>query len=93
MQGDQPSEMCSGDSDQLTSTQILIIITVIIALFITIAALYKLYMHVRMRKEIKGEVDKTLEQYYRYISTFEGDDGKSGKSKKQKKFKKLNEEM
>lgn len=50
-------------------------------------------MHVRMRKEIKGEVDKTLEQYYRYISTFEGDDGKSGKSKKQKKFKKLNEEM
>lgn len=95
MQGDSPSQMCSSGSDQLNSTQILIILLVIIAVFVTLAALYRLYMHVRMRKEIKGEVDKTLEQYYRYISTFEGEGGKTGagKSKHKPKSKQLNEEM
>jgi hypothetical protein len=43
--------------------------------FIAVAALYRLYIHISMRKEIKSEVDKTLEQYYRYIETFQGADG------------------
>lgn len=35
--------------------------------FVGVAALYRLYIYISMRREIKGEVDKTLEQYYRYI--------------------------
>lgn len=64
----------------------LIILAVMLALFIAVGTLYRLYMHIRMRREIKGEVDKTLEQYYRYIETFEEDN--SGNRKKNKKEKK-----
>lgn len=96
MQGENPSYLCTPSTEQLSSTHILIILSVMIAIFIAIAALYRLYMHVRMRKEIKGEVDKTLEQYYRYIATFEGENGSIGPSKKSKskqKARELNEEL
>lgn len=96
MEGENPSYLCVSGSDQLSTSHILIIILVILAIFVAIAALYRLYMHVRMRREIKGEVDKTLEQYYRYIATFEGENGSIGSSKKskgQKKARELNEEL
>jgi predicted Holliday junction resolvase-like endonuclease len=60
----------------------LIIVSVIVVVFIAVAALYRLYIHISMRKEIKSEVDKTLEQYYRYIETFQSADGDMGKKSK-----------
>jgi hypothetical protein len=68
MQADSPSAPCKA-AHSLTTSQILVLVGVLGASFIGIAALYRLYMHMRMRKEIKSEVDRTLEQYYRYIET------------------------
>lgn len=56
--------------------QVFVILSVMILVFITIAALYRLYIHLKMKTEIKSEVDRTLEQYYRYIDTFQETDGK-----------------
>jgi len=69
MQGDQPSEICRS-GNRLSTGHIAIIVGVMLVVFVGIMGLYKVYMHVRMRKEIKSEVDKTLEQYYRYMETF-----------------------
>jgi hypothetical protein len=51
-------------------------------IFVAIAAGYRFYMHIRMKKEIKSEVDKTLEQYYRYMDTFQGKNGQVVDSRK-----------
>jgi hypothetical protein len=67
-----------------------------ILIFITIAALYRLYIHLKMKTEIKSEVDRTLEQYYRYIDTFQETDGKKmGKKdvKPRENARRLNDEL
>jgi hypothetical protein len=53
MEGDSPTQFCIVSEDQFSSAQVLIILAVIVALFISVAALYRLYMHIRMRREIK----------------------------------------
>lgn len=63
-------------SHTLSTMQVFVILSVMILVFITIAALYRLYIHLKMKTEIKSEVDRTLEQYYRYIDTFQETDGK-----------------
>ena len=54
IEGSQPSSFCYVDTNQLTTSHVLIIIFVILAVFLGVAALYRVYMHLRMRKEIKG---------------------------------------
>ena len=93
MEGENPTPLCAQASDQLSTSHMLIILAVIVVLFVAVAALYRFYMHIRMRKEIKGEVDKTLEQYYRYIETFEEDGRTKKKVVHSHKSKHLNEEM
>lgn len=93
MEGENPTALCPQTSDQLSTSHMLIILAVIVVLFVAVAALYRFYMHIRMRKEIKGEVDKTLEQYYRYIETFEEDGRTKKKVVHNHKSKQLNEEM
>jgi len=95
MEGDQPSPFCYVNTSQISLFHILIIIFVVLAVFLAIAALYRLYMSLRMKKEIKGEVNKTLEQYYRYIETFEENSDQPGtkRSKSQLKSRPLNESL
>lgn len=69
IQGDTSSGPCSSKHN-LSTSQVLIIVSIILIVFIGVAAVYRLYIHISMRREIKTEVDKTLEQYYRYIETF-----------------------
>ena len=83
MEGSNPSSFCQPPQKQLTTTHIIVVLTVVLALFVLVALLYRLFMHFRMKREIKTEVSKTLEQYYRYIETFQEDkDVSAGKSKK-----------
>lgn len=49
------------------------------------AGVYRLYIKMKMKTQIKTEVDKTLEQYYRYIETFEGNNGEIADLNKKKK--------
>ena len=100
MEGDGASGECRVAVNGLSTTQVLVIVCVILAMFVGVAALYRLYIHIRMRTEIKTEVEKTLEQYYRYIETFEGQNGEVGtgvgkkdNKKKKEKYRQLNEEM
>ena len=74
LQGEQQSGPCKS-KHRLSSLQMLTIVGVLFVIFVAVAAIYRLYIYIRMRREIKGEVDKTLEQYYRYIETFQGADG------------------
>jgi hypothetical protein len=64
-----------------------------IVIFVTIAALYRLYIHLKMKTEIKSEVDRTLEQYYRYIDTFQETEGKRTIKKDVKPARRLNDEL
>ena len=91
MEGDKPSQFCYVDIE-VPLFHIIVIIAVVLAVFIIIAALYRLYMSLRMKKEIKGEVNKTLEQYYRYIETFEENSDNPGQKrpKSQHKSRPLN---
>lgn len=50
MQGENPTEFCYIKTNQLSTVQVLIIIAVILALFVAVGVLYRLYMHIRMRK-------------------------------------------
>jgi len=54
MQGDAPTSYCLVQVNQLSTKQVLIILAVIMALFVAVGTLYRLYMHIRMRREIKG---------------------------------------
>lgn len=85
IQGDTEGGPCSSKRN-LSTSQILIIVSIILVVFIGVGAVYRLYIHISMRREIKTEVDKTLEQYYRYIETFQGADGEIS-SKKHKPLK------
>lgn len=57
---------------------------VVVSVFVAIAALYRLYISIRMRSEIKSEVDRTLEQYYKYMDAFQDDSSISDKKSKPK---------
>lgn len=97
LQGGKGSGVCGGSS-QLSTVQVLIILSIMFVVFVGVAALYRLYIYFRMRGEIKGEVDKTLEQYYRYIDTFQeggrGERGESGEREQgRKKARQLTDEL
>ena len=54
--------------------QIFLIFGLVIIVLVLIMVGYRFFVHYRMKKEMKGDVDKTLQQYYRYMETFEEDD-------------------
>ena len=59
MQGNSQSSTCKS-KHSLSTSHTFIIILVLGVIFVTIAAAYRMYMHFRMKTEIKSEVDKTL---------------------------------
>jgi hypothetical protein len=84
------------ENHSLSTMQVFVILAVMIMVFITIAALYRLYIHLKMKTEIKSEVDRTLEQYYRYIDTFQETGGtRAGKKdvKPRENARKLNDDL
>lgn len=58
---------------KLHSSEIFIILGIILIIVVFILIAYKYVMYRRMQKEMQGEVTSTLEQYYRYMETLEGD--------------------
>lgn len=60
MEGENPTTDCINKKSGLSTNQILIILLMIIGVFVLIAAIYRLYIHLKMKREIKSEVDKTL---------------------------------
>ena len=54
--------------------QIFLIFGLVIIVLVLIMVGYRFFVHYRMKKEMKGDVDRTLQQYYRYMETFEEDD-------------------
>jgi hypothetical protein len=56
MEGDSATAECRTAPSGLSTTQMLVIVSVILAMFVGVAALYRLYIHIRMRTEIKSEV-------------------------------------
>jgi hypothetical protein len=50
LQGDKPSSVCQTDNGGLTTSQVLIVLTGMLLIFVVIAALYRIYIHLTMRK-------------------------------------------
>ena len=44
---------------------------IFIVIMVLIMLVCKKVIYQRMKKEMKGEVDKTVSQYYKYMETFE----------------------
>lgn len=86
MQGNTLTQICHAKYDNdISIVQLLIGAAVVSAIMIVILVVFKAYMYWKMKREIKVEVDKTLEQYYRYMDTFEGENGEVVDSKNRKK--------
>ena len=64
------SKLLNGD---LENSEVYIIVGVVLIIVVLILVGYRIIMHRRMQKEMKGEVTSTLEQYYRYMDTLEGE--------------------
>ena len=54
-------------------------IGLLLILMVGVMFAYKFVIHRKMKKEMRGEVDKTLSQYYRYMETLEEPDASTGK--------------
>jgi hypothetical protein len=59
IQGEKKSGPCKS-KHHLSTIQVFIVVAVMFVVFVAVASLYRLYIYIRMRNEIKGEVDKTL---------------------------------
>lgn len=54
--------------------EIFIIVGLLIVLLAAIMVVCKCIIYKRIKREMKGEVDKTLSQYYKYMDTFDEPD-------------------
>ena len=54
-----------------TTGEILVGIGILLILMVGVMFTYKFVVQRKMKKEMRGEVDKTLSQYYRYMETLE----------------------
>ncbi len=46
-------------------------VVILIGITLTVIIVFNSYIRYKMKKEIKSEVNETLDQYYRYLDTFQ----------------------
>ena len=67
----QECQLLTNPSYGLSTSEIFIGAAIFLAILVAIMFACKQFIYRKMKQQMKGEVDKTLSQYYRYMETFE----------------------